>query len=605
MMKPIALALVSVALLAPQTRDAARPRTGTAVLAGVVVTDEQTPRPVRGAVVTATISGGQWQVSTDDAGRFALINLPAGTVTLFARKPSYVTTIYGATRPGATSGSPIALAEGQRATDITLRMPRGAVITGTVFDDTGRPMQGVTVRITPAAAPAAADGARQPVPVALQAQTTDDRGVYRVFGLPPGDYLIAVQPRVTGAGDLRQPTNAELQWAEQQVRAATTPAAAAAAGPTAPPPPGPPVTYSNVFYPGTADQASATAVSVTAGQERAGIDISLRLVATSRLEGSVVDPSGQPAVGVQVALLSHAGSAPGTASDLGRMIELVNVGLIGLAGGTTSRTNAAGTFAISGVSPGKYTLMAATTRAAPAAGGSPAPAAPLWAQMDVEVTGQDVSGLALTLAPGMTVSGRFAFDGAPPADQARASLTVAAAGAGASATGSVTVGGANPVFSVTGLAPGRYRLAATLPSWTLKSAMLAGRDVVDLPFEIKPGEDVAGIVATFTRTTAEVAGLASDASNRPASDLSIVLFSTDRAMWFQGSRRLRAPVRADSNGRFTFTGLPAGEYYLAALTDAAPNDWYSTSFLDGIVASAIKITLTAGEKKTQDLRIAR
>jgi hypothetical protein len=79
----------------------------------------------------------------------------------------------------------------------------------------------------------------------------------------------------------------------------------------------------------------------------------------------------------------------------------------------------------------------------------------------------------------------------------------------------------------------------------------------------------------------------------------------DRAQWFASSRHLRAPVRAASDGRFTFTGLPAGAYYLAAVNDFEPNGWFSPEFLDQLIASAIKITVADGEKKVQDLRISR
>ena len=47
-------------------------------------------------------------------------------------------------------------------------------------------------------------------------------------------------------------------------------------------------------------------------------------------------------------------------------------------------------------------------------------------------------------------------------------------------------------FSVGGLIPSPYRLTANAPGWTLVSAMLNGRDVADVPFEIRPGEDVSG-----------------------------------------------------------------------------------------------------------------
>jgi hypothetical protein len=76
-------------------------------------------------------------------------------------------------------------------------------------------------------------------------------------------------------------------------------------------------------------------------------------------------------------------------------------------------------------------------------------------------------------------------------------------------------------------------------------------------------------------------------------------------MWSQRSRRLRVPVRASTEGKFRFTNLPPGEYYMAALTDFEPNDYYNPTFLDQVAAAgAIKITLAEGEKKVQDLRIA-
>jgi hypothetical protein len=115
--------------------------------------------------------------------------------------------------------------------------------------------------------------------------------------------------------------------------------------------------------------------------------------------------------------------------------------------------------------------------------------------------------------------------------------------------------------------------------------------------------DGPGLVVTLV-PPAQLSGALSDGVGRPTSDLSMILFPTDRALWFQGSRRLRAPVRPASNGRFSFTGLPPGEYYLAALTDFDPNDWYDPEFLEQVVPGAIKVTLADGERKTQDLKLA-
>ena len=112
-----------------------------------------------------------------------------------------------------------------------------------------------------------------------------------------------------------------------------------------------------------------------------------------------------------------------------------------------------------------------------------------------------------------------------------------------------------------------------------------------------------GLVVTLV-SPAELSGTLYDGAGRPTSDLSMILFAADRAHWYQGSRRLRQPVRPASSGRFSVSGLAPGEYYLAALTDFDPNDWYDPEFLEQVVPGAIKVTLTAGERKTQDLKLA-
>jgi hypothetical protein len=52
-----------------------------------------------------------------------------------------------------------------------------------------------------------------------------------------------------------------------------------------------------------------------------------------------------------------------------------------------------------------------------------------------------------------------------------------------------------------------------------------------------------------------------------------------------------------------FTDLPAGEYFIAALTDLDPAEWQDPAFLDQIAPAAIKVTLAEGEKKRTDIRI--
>ncbi len=142
------------------------------------------------------------------------------------------------------------------------------------------------------------------------------------------------------------------------------------------------------------------------------------------------------------------------------------------------------------------------------------------------------------------------------------------------------------------------------PIWTMKSARVGDVDAGDIPFEVGAGRDPSEISITYTDKMGELSGRLLDGANKPTSQLSIILFPTDRAMWSQSSRRIRQPSRPANDGGFKFTNVLAGEYFLAALSDFDQADVYKPEFLDQVAAVAMKITIGDGEKKVQDLKIA-
>jgi hypothetical protein len=563
------------------------------------VIDDADARPLRRAVVQVSVANdprSQRTTTTDDQGQFVFEQLPDGNATVFATKAGYVRTYFGSRRPGSTVGVPVALVSGQATPPITIRMPRGAVITGVVSDASGQPVPSVPVRLQRVTTWPGGERTLSTVGLAVpMVSTSDDRGMYRLFGLPAGDYVVSIQPRpvnilgpLTGeTTELHQTTAAELHWAEQQLKLGRS---AAPANVAAPPPAGGTVAYASVFHPGTTDVTAAVPVQVRAGEERAGINFRMQFVPTARVDGRAVDHTGQPASNAQITL-----SPRNNLTTIEQGLMAVEVGLI-LAGGV-GRSGSDGTFSIQGVHPGRYTLFARTT-ATPS----------LSASFELDIEGRDVQGLTVTLLPGVRVSGTLVFESStnkvaaatngmlrlfsPPPFVMNFAMELRPAGDVRS-------------FVLDAVPPGQYRVNAAMPSWTLKSAMIRGRDAADEPFEIRPGEDVTDLVVTFTDAPAELTGTVYDSANRPTSDLSMILFTTNKAGWSQGSRRLKAPLRPDSNGRFTFTGLVAGEYYLAALTDYEPNDWFNPQFLEQVAGGAVTITLKDGERKTQDLRIGR
>ena len=222
---PFMIVLAASALTAQQTpvRDNATPwpTTGTGVISGVVINDK-TGQPVRRTVVTASATDSvRAAVITDDTGTFTFKDLPPGRFYLNATRPGYVSVSYGARRANRP-GSTINLTEGESKTGIALRMQPGAVITGVVRNANGEPVPGSRVIVLRSSF-SYDTGERTLVPVSggLGA-TTDDRGIYRAFGLPPDDYFVVASAGIglRSGSDMREVTAQEIDWAARQLRAA-------------------------------------------------------------------------------------------------------------------------------------------------------------------------------------------------------------------------------------------------------------------------------------------------------------------------------------------------------------------------------------------------
>jgi protocatechuate 3,4-dioxygenase beta subunit len=291
---------------------------------------------------------------TDDEGRFVFTALAAGSLSLSVSKPGFVSSYYGSKTPGRPPGVPIALPEGQRLTNVSVRLLPGSVITGRVTRERGQPAVGVSVQ---AAFVQMVNGQRRQSFIAsaqaLSAQT-DDRGEYRLYGLAPGEYLITARAGLGfgTAGDARQMTAAELRWAEQT----TGRGGAASPAASVPPAPGQTMIYSTVYFPGTADASAAATVTIGPGEERSGVSFTTPLVPTARITGTIVDPSGAPIPGAQVQLRSKR-AAEGLSDIIDSLL-------------TTSATSAAdGSFTLSSITPGEYRLSVRAAEPRPGAAG--------------------------------------------------------------------------------------------------------------------------------------------------------------------------------------------------------------------------------------------
>jgi hypothetical protein len=257
----------------------------------------------------------------------------------------------------------------------------------------------------------------------------------------------------------------------------------------------------------------------------------------------------------------------------------------------------------------------------------------LWGSADISVTGEDVKGVSVSLQPGMTLTGRVSFEGQaaqPPTDLTRVRINISARGVQAG----LDLGGLPPAevdasgtFKIKGVPPGRYSInanaqAGQIPGvaqapagrgggaagagaaqWTLKSALANGRDALDYGLVVEPNQPVSGMLLTFGDRTQEVSGTIQDTMGKPTSDYTIILFAADKSFWQPQARRIQS-ARPGTDGKFAFRNIPAGEYRVTAVTDVEPGEWYDPEFLSAIVSASIPVSVNAGEKKVQDLKVA-
>lgn len=565
----IALATIAVVAMttstpAQQARDANVGARGSAIVTGVVVADDN-GRPVGRALVTVKGVAPAFAAvaSTDADGRFALTGLPAGDITMTATKTTYLTAYFGAHDPIRGPAVPVTIATGAPL-DVKLRLIRGAVIAGVVTGTTGRPQAGTLVS---ANLSRLVGGTRRLVggPVG-HGGLTDDKGRYRIWGLAPGEYVVQATP-IDAQSSARAIGDVDLQ------AAGTTPTMRE-------------VRFAPVYYPGAIDASEAAVVPLQAAQERDGIDVALRPIATADVRGVLTGIDGQPAGQATVALdgaLDH----------------------------FTTISDSGGRFAFRSVAPGRFALTARGSGRPQTSSSTPS-AEDLWAWLDISVSGDSLDNLALSLQRGMTAAGRIVFEGSSQVNAAQAVVTLTPAGdrtgTAKASQGHATADGR---FTISDLAPGTYAIRAAYtgsagPSgpWLAKSVLSQGQDLLDGTLSVAPGQDVTDVSVVFSDRQTELRGTFYDSAGHPVPGYDVVVFATDRRFWTPGSRRVQH-LLLGRDGHFDFDNLPAGDYLLAAVTHADADDLADPDWLDAVAPLALHVTLADGEHKTQDIRLGR
>jgi hypothetical protein len=620
----------------PQAQPPAQtPPKGTGLIVGQVL-DAGTSQPIGGALVTIAgrgaapappvggQPGGPLRLVTGPDGRFVVHDLPKGTFFINAAADGYVGGSAGQSRPGGSS-QPVDLADDEHVTDVKVRLWRFAVLTGTVVDEAGEPAVNTPVR---AFRKMAVAGRSRYTSTGFG--TTDDRGIYRISALTPGDYIVAVP-------QTQSTVPAALLDSMMQSVASGTPARAALvdimatgsapvfggtgvrigdlllsspSGGSAPTSDGRVFAYQSVYYPAATSLSQASLVTLRSGEERSGIDLQLRLAPTVRLSGVVTAAMGP--IGSVSVRLTPASSDDGS-GDLG--VDTA-----------TAATRVDGSFTFLGVPPGQFIATVVKTPRPPipaelasnpmvqmAFGGAGGPTEALYGQTSVTVGDADVDGLSITLTMGAKVSGRFEFDGSAPQPQPQQLRSInvslqSADGRGfaPSPFGSSGQTGvdANGQFKTPGYPAGKYFINVGNPgsAWMVRSIMADGRDIANEPLELRD-TDIADVVVTFTDKISQLTGTvrATGAGTAPAGD-TVFLFPADFKVRIANAdgRRFRNAIVAKS-GAYTFNSLPVGEYFVAVVDSEDVTENRDSPFFEALSRVATHVTIAEGEKKTQDL----
>jgi protocatechuate 3,4-dioxygenase beta subunit len=242
---------------------------------------------------------------------------------------------------GGSPRTTITVTAGQTLQAPDLFLERGSAIAGRILDANGEPVTDARVvalapRQPPAGVPARATNGPRLLPVG-QPGRTNDLGEFRIFGLLPGEYVVA----------------ASLERSPFQTGSSST-------------------TLATTYFPGVPAEESAQPVTVSAGQTTNGIDIRMASAAAFVVGGIVVTNDGQPVEGATVWL---------------------NTPSPGIGGPFLSHTDRSGRFQIGSVPPGAYRVSVSF----PSSGGPPA--LQLAAPMNLTVRDSNIGGVRVVVAP--------------------------------------------------------------------------------------------------------------------------------------------------------------------------------------------------------------
>lgn len=486
-------------------------KASTASISGRVTIDG---KGVAGITVAATTSSSPLdnrtvaKTTTDDDGKYQLTGLAAGQFTILPLAKAFVVSTSGAYKQ---PGQSITVGEGETITKIDFALVRGGVITGRITDSDGRPVIGERVNVV---AKDVSDAGHTPMTMFDGRNRTDDRGVYRIYGLGPGNYKVSIG-QAAGAGNV-----AIMGMGGSQ--------------------------YTRTFYPGVADESKATLLEINEGTEVSNIDIVARKSGRGfSVSGRVVDAdSGQP---VPSAYVVHA-SLNETTQQLGGMNF------------SGSQTDADGKFRLENVQPGHYAAYMLATGEGTSSYSDQTP---------FDVSDGDVSGVEIKVRRGATISGVAVvennFDPAVASMLQTVSIFAFTINKGGAPSFSRSQINSDGRFSFSGLAPGKVQFNMVGFPTPPKGLTLVRTELdgIEQPegIEVKAGAKIAGVRLVFAYGVGSIRGevKSEDGALPTGVTLQVLIRSASG-----GARTFTGGV--DARGHFVVENIPPGTYEMSVMT---------------------------------------
>lgn len=454
-----------------------------------------------------------FKATTDQDGNYRITDVPAGNYQISPIAPAFV--LSDLSNPGLINygrgglGKGLVLAENETVEDVDFSLVRGGVITGKVTDADGRPLIDEPITLLPEGPTNERGTSYTMSPMGFQ---TDDRGIYRMFGVPAGRYKVAV-------GQTENDFYRTMFGGRPS--------------------------YKQTFHPDVTDPAKATLIEVTEGLEVTNVHISVgRAQQTFVASGRVVDSgTGQPVPNVRFGI---------------RMPEEEG----GSATGTNATSNSQGEFRIENLTPGKYEVLVMPFQGSDFLSDS----------VSFEILDQNVTGLLLKASIGASVSGKVLLEGTDDKNvfTRLAQLRLQVYVNPSSGFGQSSEIGPDGSFRAGGLSPGTAMFYLGGPDRSLLKGFVISRverdgSVQPRGLEIKSGEQISGVRVVISYGSGIIRGTVKfeNGTLPPGSRIGVRLTKQGENSPNSGM----GPQFVDSRGHFLIEGIAAGSYELMVVAN--------------------------------------